>query len=278
MAVDFTGSNTGRIDYADNLIGISSFDPITLSMWVYQVTSVSWRNFLSLADEVGSGGILREVEMFTSGVGHRLQFSQYFNTASHGWSWDNAFSTGAWLHILVTYDRASPANDPICYVNGVSQGAADWSLEGGSGGIRTGADSIRIGNYAPSATPSAAWTGYMAEVAVWSKVLSAGDIAVLAAGVKSPLEIDLENLRFYDPMYEDSANFNRVVEGATGSAGGNTAVIAHPPVQQAIIPIRYPTSPSPHALPARINMRDDTSLVPSRDYWGPHVYRRGNRT
>lgn len=79
-----------------------------------------------------------------------------------------------WIHIAATWNKA--AEELKLYVHGVQQGATATSLGTFAGAPNTTNQRISGTN----ATPVEPWSGSMAHVAIWSKPLTASQIATLA--------------------------------------------------------------------------------------------------
>tara|TARA_B100001123_G_scaffold74689_3_gene84256 strand:+ start:63663 stop:75155 length:11493 start_codon:yes stop_codon:yes gene_type:complete len=86
-------------------------------------------------------------------------------------------ASGEWVHVAVTYDLSSAANDPILYVNGKSvPGSWDGAVAGTFDGI-IGADCF-IGN---NSSKTRHFNGYIAEVIICNSVLLPRKIYALYA-------------------------------------------------------------------------------------------------
>jgi hypothetical protein len=197
-------------------------------------TQMSWS---LLAYRNGSGGAAFG-RLFdrahASGVGGRIFFydgngvSDYVLqvdwTGSRGQWLCTAPVTGSWHSVVITYDGSSTSNDPIIYLNGVSQSLTEVVTPVGS--IETGTEDYYVGNRADGAR---GWDGMLAEFAHWNRVLSAGEVAGLAKGF-SPLFYG-HGLVYYAPlMGRYTTEWNRAANGGmTGSVTG-TAAQPHPPI------------------------------------------------
>jgi len=63
--------------------------------------------------------------------GGRNIFGHNFSGTAGRWSFPK-FNTGAWYHVVLIYDKGSISNDPIVYVNGVSQTVTEYSTPSGT--------------------------------------------------------------------------------------------------------------------------------------------------
>lgn len=113
---------------------------------------------------------------------------------NHGWSgstsarasWYTAngtMSTGAWRHIAVTYDRTSTANDPVFYVDGVLLATTELTAPVGTV-VDENTRLLRLGG---ESTGTRNFDGYMEDVRVFNRILTAQQIAILAGGYDGPM-------------------------------------------------------------------------------------------
>jgi hypothetical protein len=119
------------------------------------------------------------------------------------------------------------------YLNGVEIGLRAEGAH--SGAFVYGADTLVVANrlFAADQAPDS----YLAEMAIWKGgILFLADAKALANRITIPFEVDPTNLNFYAPLYNDTAEFDRIT-GLAATIDGTTATVAHPPVPQAIIPV-----------------------------------------
>lgn len=86
----------------------------------------------------------------------------------------DAFNINTWTHVVVTHDGSSTAANCHIYINGTETTYVTQS--NGATPADNSAQTLRIGN---NFDGSRTFDGYMSELAVWSSVLSASDIATL---------------------------------------------------------------------------------------------------
>jgi len=94
----------------------------------------------------------------------RLHFGQQWSLLTGQWeSPDSSIQTAVWQHVVVTYDHASTANDPMFFVNASSQTVTQTQ---GPSGTRTGdgATDFYIGSKATTSTEN--FNGILDEVRV----------------------------------------------------------------------------------------------------------------
>lgn len=131
----------------------------------------------------------------------------------------NQITLNAWQPVLVTYDDAGDRKGHI-YVNGTEITYGTDTAGTGAPGSDSAGDLI-IGN---NGDQTRTFDGYMAEPAIWTRVLAADEIAALAAGM-SPAAIPRGRVA-YLPLVRDVLDLH----GATIASSGTHNVIDHPRV------------------------------------------------
>jgi len=159
-------------------------------------------------------------------------FSAQFNGTSHAkrFAASGSIPAGAWIHVCVTFTGVVTAGVNIhVYTDGteVSYG----STSNGSGSWVTPANEMEVGNRnSDNARP---YDGSMADLATWNRILTAGEITALAAGL-SPLAIG-SSLTSHKPFVTNAAD---IVTGDIGTiTGAVTTVDDHPPIYMPGSPI-----------------------------------------
>jgi len=135
-----------------------------------------------------------------------------------------AISTGEWTHLAVTYDGSNVR----FYKNGNADG-----VTASSASITNSADTFKIGREYNVYGTTAYLNGQITDLAVWSAVLTAGEIELLADSKikRMPLQIQPTNLNGYWPMNDEpdgsSADGNTFIDqsgngnNGTGDDGAN---------------------------------------------------------
>ena len=172
MAIDFNGT-TDRIDYANvfNPIG----QAITFAAWVYpDVFDAQSRYFWSShpAGDAAPGAIF-----YIAGTTDKLAVYVAGGTALERTCGDNSISTGSWQHILLTWDGSTTAANVHIYVNGAEE---DYAATTNGVNLTAATGSWSIGGRIYDDARN--FDGHVAEPAVWNGILSAAEIAALAAG------------------------------------------------------------------------------------------------
>lgn len=168
-AISFDGAddviNAGSPSILDN------HTEITVSAWI-NPTTYGENNYGRIVDKGTDPTSSSGWSLFTCNDGGTMctnaaAFFINFGAGPTGW-WstaDNSVATGQWTHLAVTYNRSSPSNDPIIYVNGrpstlterntpsgtaSSDAAANLLISNRNAGDRTfngTIDDVRIFNY-----------------------------------------------------------------------------------------------------------------------------------
>lgn len=173
-----------------------------------------------LFDKRSNGGSLVELCYFdaSNGADLKLIYQRMWSTGTGTWSVNGGgvTATGTWNHVVITYDSTSTSNDPVIYINGVSQTVTEIATP--SGTANTNTDPYHIGNLGAQ---SRVFDGQIADFAIWSRLLSGGEALGLGKGF-SPL-FNLPLLVCYEPLIRE--NVNEII--APSSVAG-TAVQPHP--------------------------------------------------
>lgn len=96
--------------------------------------------------------------------------------------WDvsaaGATAASTWIHVVITYDGSSTANNPIFYINGQSVSVTRTTAPAGT--ITSASGLFTIGNRSTSGTQ---WDGILGDQAFWSEtILSAEEARALFQG------------------------------------------------------------------------------------------------
>lgn len=126
--------------------------------------------------DTGVGWILR-VEGESAGLVD-LHFVQLNASTAGEWEARALVAINRWYHVALTYDSDSTSNDPLIYINGVSQTVTETATPNAARGSDVG-KALYIGtNFAALGT----WDGFMGGVTLHDSILGAAEIATLAAG------------------------------------------------------------------------------------------------
>lgn len=216
MARNFDGSS----DYLDVTLATSQqgIATVSYSFWVFLDSNAQFRRILARDDSTA------QKFRFEMDDGLGMAIVVPWSGLVGLWSPPKP-STGQWVHIVVTYDYGSTSNNPFAWYDGVSQTVSEDLTP--SGTVTNDATTLRIGAHT-NATQF--MDGRMAELAIWERTITSGEIASLADGF-SPLFFP-NGLNTYLPLIGNTET--ELKEGSTVVLTGTDKAV-HPR-------IIYPTS------------------------------------
>lgn len=92
--------------------------------------------------------------------------------------WDTpVFAANNWYHIVATYSYSNVSNQPIIYINGVSQSLSILSTASGSAPVDD--TTISIGNRNSAGGSTKGFVGDIAYTRVWNRILSQSEVSLL---------------------------------------------------------------------------------------------------
>lgn len=227
MARHFGGNANILVDQTAS--GINSY-PISIAGWVQDdVTGGSVNAILSIGDSAETNEYVL-LGTFWDGLGTRVPaFRTKSDTNAVNYLTYNTSSTlpsaaTTWNHIACSFDGESLT----IWLNG---SVAHTSVTLGTAWPHT-LDRIHVGASMNGGTLEAKWLGRLADVAVWSAILSSEEIQGLASWM-SPLLIRPSQLAAYVPIWGTTVEpiFGYLDGGASGDGVvTNTTLNEHPPV------------------------------------------------
>lgn len=131
-------------------------------------------------------------------------------------------SASAWHHIAVTYNSGSISNKPLMYVDGVSKSVVTNQTPSGS--LVNNNNNYVLGNR--KVDNARVWDGMLAEFGMWGRILTATEIAALAAGW-SPLAFR-GSLVSYVPLVGDTVDRLNGAATVVGTAVQPHIGVIHP--------------------------------------------------
>lgn len=177
LAVEFGGIGTkDGINFGHLPYVYSNDSPTTISIsaWIY-TNSSDWGTVVSFPTD--NGGFRFYV------VNNRLWLYANIWDVSPGSWWPTVanVTTGAWHHVIVTYDFDNTANDPVFYVNGTQMVTYEDTAPAGSEFDRAGV-TLMIGNWktATQDYPNPL-DGKIADVRIYHHELSQAEVTSLYA-------------------------------------------------------------------------------------------------
>lgn len=192
-------------------------------------THVDNRSYSAWVYREGDGGVgvgrvwektdATDDSFFNASALNAYIYRRDFDSSNGEWYFTRP-SINEWHQIGVTYNDTSTSNDPVMYLDGVAQSITEYSTP--SGTPIDNASGYSIGNRIGALDVS--WDGYIAEVAFWDRILTAGEMAALGKGA-SPLFFP-NDLVLYYPLIRD---FTLDLVGSPGTAADIT-VVAHPKI------------------------------------------------
>jgi hypothetical protein len=166
--LDFDGAN----DYVDTGYN-ANLEKITVTAWAYARTDggSDWGRIFDKRETSSE-----VITLLMGGSADRLVYSRHFSGGQGEWyTPENSFLNGAWYHVAVTHDASSDTNDPLIYINGVSQTLTE--NQSPSGDVNTNPDDFIIGNRANDLARG--FDGIIDEVRIYNRVLSGAEITDL---------------------------------------------------------------------------------------------------
>jgi hypothetical protein len=186
----------------------------TYSIWTYR-TGDGGGN-LGRIWHKGNTGAGLDTSHNNNATDNAYDYNRRFSVSNGIWRYTRP-SANAWHHICVVHDSSSDANDPIIYVDGVSQSLTEAQVP--SGTVANNAEGYCVGNRNDNLTR--AWDGHFAEFGVWNRLLTPAEIAALAQGV-SPAAFPHGLVEHIEFLRE---NVSRLLAPPTL---GGTTVVEHP--------------------------------------------------
>src|SRR3990172_895122 len=179
MAIEFANASDEYIDCGSGATIDDIFDGGgSVALWIKPNGFAGDRYWLTKANSTSTTGWL----LFINSSG-QLRFTFIFGAPNNGhWRYDTALTDGAWVHVCVTYNADSTANDPTIYINGVSVTVTEIGAPVGVRDSDAG-DNLRMGANVTTVHPN----GLEEDVRVYTRVLAADEVVVLAAGYRGPL-------------------------------------------------------------------------------------------
>jgi hypothetical protein len=123
------------------------------------------------------------------------------------------YSASTWTHAASTFSGTAPMALKA-FINGGSSGSASTNYNPSLTHIAIGALRVNSSTFSPTA-------GSIAEVGVWSAILTDGEIASLAKGMTCD-KVRPQSLVFYAPLVRDLQD----VRGARAITNNNTATVS----------------------------------------------------
>jgi hypothetical protein len=173
---------------------LDQFSVLSVSAWIYTTVTLAASQFRAIiADGVGPGvrNFYIDYRNFSGFLG--LELSNSVASVFGEYQVTTTLTTNTWYHVLFTALYGSPTV-VNCYLNGVSQSVSASGATSGS------PDASNFNRYiAGDSGNAASWDGRLADIAVWSAVLSQTEATGLARGLR-PAAIRPQSLVAWWPL------------------------------------------------------------------------------
>lgn len=174
VTVEFAGGTAEDVIEFGYLPHVSNLADRSFSAWIY----VDAFDATSIRTIIYNASTIAGARIYLSNT--KLVFSDPFTTSGGGWIQTTAnITTGAWHHILVTYNRSSVSNDPILYINGAVSALTEVTAPVGTAMDETGAR-LQIGNTNNVAgVYVTAFDGKIFDARIYDRILTASEATTL---------------------------------------------------------------------------------------------------
>ena len=211
---DASFNGTSSYINISNPSSLTNLGPMTVSTWINPSTT-SGMIYYKCVNNGTSGWDL----YLTNG---KIGFENCANGHNNAVVTSSTVSTGAWTHLLVTYDGSLTYGGVHIYINGVE---ASYSIQVSAGGSQTSDSSnsltIGKGGSTDKAGTVAYYSGYLDEANIWNRILTSTEISTLYArttSVDPALTSQLVGL-----WHLDEASGSSTVTDSSGN--GNTGTV-----------------------------------------------------
>jgi len=153
------------------------------SAWIYMDSVPTTHDYMIIAPYSDAGG--QYFYVATHATQRLLSFySTRYATTPGNWKCDaDAFDLTTWTHVLVHHNLASVTNDPVIYINGVSQALTETSTPAGALRSEVGVNTV-IGNLnTASMAYTKAFDGKIKDARIYNADNISGTVADLAAAI-----------------------------------------------------------------------------------------------
>jgi len=224
---DFSGATfTDRIDWTS--VATLTGSPVTIAMWIYFDAYDAHNTYLLCIHNAANTAYCMYI--YCLAASGTINFGRQGTTELFRGSKD-AFGTGAWKHLVITHDGVQTTASSIhFYFNGVANETGGTGQNGASEIAPAGLWSIG-GRYYDDARN---FDGRLAQVGIWNRVLTAGEITGLAAGNKP--NAYATNLIFY---FAGETSSLVASPGGTGTADGTTWTATGPSLPGVTMNVDY---------------------------------------
>ncbi len=128
QGLQFSQSVSSQLVNAASPSSLDDLNQMTISVWVKRSPSGAQRTVVSKTDTLA----LSDGWRLSISGGGVLYFQSAFSAQWGQWSFLAPVKVNQWTHLVLTYDRTSPANVPVLYVNASSTLASDLATPSGT--------------------------------------------------------------------------------------------------------------------------------------------------
>ena len=204
---------TASSQWLSNTSPVLTAVPITMACWFQRVSTGAAHGLMSLQSGVGVGD-----NRFTLAVLATDKLNAVARSTSSGAAAGaTTITSNVWHHGAGTFTSATAR---AVFLNGVSDGTNTTSI------TPAAPTNTEIGRFGSGGN---FWDGHIAEAAMWSAILDAGEIAALAKGF-SPLLIRPQSLEAYWPLIGRNSPAHDSLGGFPLTLNAAPVASAHPRV------------------------------------------------
>jgi len=197
MGVKFDNSGTKYVKFATPTNALGNVSKSIFLNYYHVATPSGFGTLWTIFDGTGTDSDEYNFIAVTPSDPLKVRFFAHFSTTGGVWrSTNNVLTEGAENKIMITYNGASVANDPIIYVNGVSVAVTEVQTPVGT--YRAGLNTdLYIGTPINGFNPN----GYVRDQRIYTGIKTAAQAANIAnENIKTNAQIDESGLVFHAPL------------------------------------------------------------------------------
>lgn len=210
MAIDFDGSTSMLVNCSSGA-SLANFSSMTIACWINMDTLSSLAEWICTKNSATT--TKKSFFLSSDAGGAALQFAAGWDSSAGQWRCV-APSKSQWHHVAVTYNHGSSTADPIFYIDGAAVSSTEIGTPAGAA-VVDAADALRVGFSGITASVHG-FDGRIEDLRYLNRILSAAEVATLAAGYRGPLggeALWLPMDDFSEPFYSSGA-----LSSVTGAA------------------------------------------------------------
>jgi hypothetical protein len=192
MAIQFDNTGTKYVKWAapTNALGLITK---TVCLWYYHnAAPSSFGTLFTIFDGTGTDSDEYNVLLVPSTGVAKIGWLAHFSTTDGVWkTTNNVLAAGNLYHIALTYNGSAVGNNPLIYINGVSQAVTRDAAPVGTYRSGTNTD-LYLGTPIAGGNPN----GKVQDGRVYNRILTAAEILALASPGRS-IEMNDNGLKFH---------------------------------------------------------------------------------